>query len=94
MRCFCMSTKQTLSLLGLLGLIPLAVWLTFKAGFGDYVFLEILGSLLGVPLLIYAFVREQTTSDKSEGVPKKAVITTFCVIAAWVIYCAWRTLSS
>jgi len=89
-----MSTKPALSLLGLIGLVPLAVWLTFKAGFGDYVFLEILASLVSIPLLIYAFVREKTTRDKSEGVPKIAVIAIFCVIAAWVIYSGWRTLSS
>jgi hypothetical protein len=88
-----MSTKKTVSLICAAELLfSLFSWLTAKTGNTRFIFLDIIGSVVVLGLLGYALFREQTTEDKSEGVPPKAALVILCGIGLWVVFCFYREL--
>ncbi|HLX94649.1 MAG TPA: hypothetical protein VKU37_02790 [Verrucomicrobiae bacterium] len=88
-----MSTKTTLSLIAIIGtLIPLSAWLR-KTGSSDFIFVDLIASLIVLVLLFFAAFREQTTGDKSERVSPRAAGVVFCGIGFWVIFCFYRALA-
>ncbi len=89
-----MSTKRAMSLIAMIGwVIPLSAWLTAKAGFGDFILLDIIASLVVLGLLAYAAFREQAHGDKSERVPPKAAVVILCGVGLWVGFCFYRVLA-
>jgi len=66
-----MSTKRTLTLIWLMGvLIPLFVWLSSKTSRGIFIFLAIGSSVVSIALMFYAAYREKNHGDKSETVSR------------------------
>lgn len=75
------------------GLVPLFAWLSAKHGFGDFVFVAIIASVVALGLLAYAAFREQTTEDKSEKLSPRAAAMILCGIGVWVIFCFYRAFA-
>lgn len=89
-----MSTKLTLSLIWLMGiLLPLLMWLSKKTGRDVFIFLAVASSVVSMGFMFYAAYREKTYGDKSETVSRRASVTIFSVIALWIVFIFCRAMT-
>ncbi len=89
-----MSTKRTLSLIWLMGiLLPLFMWLSKKTGRDIFIFFAVASSFVSLGFMFYAAYREKTYGDKSETVSRRASMTIFSVITLWVVFIFYRALA-
>jgi apolipoprotein N-acyltransferase len=89
-----MNTKRTLSLIWLMGiLLPLFIWLSTKTGQGIFNFLAVACSFVSLALMFYAAHREKSHGDKSETVSRRDTVTILSVVALWVVFVFYRTMT-